>query len=162
MLPILATAIQNLGLDRGSLPQIDLPMRFEKIESTPTALHADNVLTQSQMLLACYKTLEEIQPADPSTVQMQKVFNEDIDETRKAFQAAKAVTMNQLTARLTKKHEPVPEGMQLTKVERHLGEKVLKYGKEQDQNRVKAAGPEFGALLYNFGKVVGKLQNLVD
>ena len=162
MLPILATGIQNLDLDGGSAPQIDLPMCFEKIESTPAAQEADEVLTKSQILLACYQTLEETQPAAPSTVQMRDVFSKDKEETMKAFQAARAMTLNQLSARLAEKAVHVTEGNQLTEDERQLARQVLKRGKGQDYSQVKTAGPGFGALMYNFGKVVGKMQNLVD
>lgn len=162
MLPILASAIQDLDLTADRPPEIEHPLVLEATEETPAALKASEVLMKSQVLIASYDVLKETHPSAPSTTQMVNTFNKDKEETMKAFQAAKKMTMNQLKMRLADKMGETSERFVLTDDEHHLARRIMKGGKGQGQSPGKASGAGLGPLLYDFGKVVGKMQNLVQ
>jgi len=161
MLPVLASAIQNIDLDNDSASEFQRPMVFEAPDETPVALKASEVLINSKILLESYDTLRNTRPAVPSTIQMVNTFAKDKEETVRAFQAAKKITMNQLKMRLANKPGETPELFELTDDGHHLARGIMARGKVQGQLSRKVSDNSIGPLLYEFGKVVGKLQSLV-
>jgi len=160
MLPILATAIQNLELSSDP-PPIDLPIVLEATEDSPAALKASEVLIQSEVLIKSYELLKECHPAAPSTAQMANTFAKDREETMRAFQAARKLMLNQLKVKLASKMGEVAEPFVLTDDEHHLARRIIHRGKDREQSPRKTFGPGIGALLYDFEKVMAKMQNLV-
>lgn len=162
MLPVLASAIQDLDFTRDPRPEIDLPMVLEATEETPATIKASEVLMKSQVLLASYDILKETHPAAPSTTPMETTFAKDKEETMKAFEAARKMTMNQLKVKLADKVEEVAEPFDLADDEYRLGRRIIGRGKSHGQSPRTTRGAGIGPLLYDFGKVVGKMQNLVQ
>lgn len=162
MLPVLASAILNLDLRSDPQPDFDVPMVLEAIEETSAALKASEVLMKSQVLIASYDILKETHPPAPSTTQMVNTFARDKEETMKAFQAAKKLTMNQLKMKLANKMGEDTEPFVLTDDEHHLARRIMHRGKGQAQGSRETSGVGIGPLLYDFGKVMDKMQNLVQ
>lgn len=94
-----------------------------------------------------------------STSGVRETFETDRDETMKAFESAKKMTINQLQAGLADKTEDMRDRYNLDDDEYHLARKVLARGKGGKLNNTSM---KIGSLLYDFGKIVGKLQNMAD
>jgi len=162
MLPTLASAILNLDLRSDPQPDFHVPIVLEAVEETSAALKASEVLMKSQILIASYDVLKESHTTAPSTTQMVNTFARDKRETMKAFQAAKKLTMNQLKMKLANKMGEATEPFVMNDDEYHLARRIIHRGKGQAQGSKETSGVGIGPLLHDFGKVVGKMQDLVQ
>lgn len=159
MLPILDGALKDLSLQpnmlSGEVVVITTKPKFE-----PAALQkAKDAVNSCTELIACYKKAKSIPAITSSTSRVRDTFETDKGETMRAFESAKKMTINQLQAGFADKAEDARDRYDLDDNEQHLARKVLLRGTGSSPVKIPK---NIGPLLYDFGKIVGKMQNMID
>lgn len=160
MLPVLAVALQGLEFQSDKTSENGQVLTVNSEVELTILQEANDILDACSGLLDCYNTTAPIPPVESRTSDIRNTFETDKDETMRAFQSAKRVTINQLQAGIADKTEEPAEQFVLDDEEYHLARKVL--ARKGDTNSPVKGSTKMGSLLYDFGKVVGKMQRIVD
>lgn len=161
MLPVLASVIQDLDLSTVSLTKVELPLVLEPISTTPVAAKASEVMAHCEQLLACYDSRLKQSCAASDVAKMRDTFSRDKDETIKAFEASKKLVINQLQVWLEGRNADAKQRFALSVEEQHLAKKIMDGDRQSGKNR-EGTSTRIGSLIYNFGKVVSKMQDLAE
>lgn len=159
MLPILALTLQDLNSPSNAALKAEEILTIKSEVDLTILQEATDILESCSGLITCYNTTASIPPIESRTSLTRKKFETDRDETMRAFESAKRVTINQLQSGIADKTEEPREQFDLNDEEWHLARKVLTCGKRGSPVKKSTT---MGALLYDFGKIVGKIQKMVD
>lgn len=160
MLPILAVALQNLDVRPNETSETEQNLTIRADVDFTIFQEANEMLDACSGLLECYNTTASIPPIESRTSQIRETFQTDKNETMRAIQSAKRVTINQLQAGIADKTEEPAEHFDLDDEEYHLARKVLT---RRGSASSPAKGPtKIGSLLYDFGKIVGRMRKMAD
>lgn len=159
MLPILTAALQDLDLQPTSAEDGSGSLNHELVDGPFILRNAKYALGVSSELMACYKMVARIASVDSNASDTKSTFETDKNETMRAFESAKKMTINELQSRLANKTGEASPPFELDNREHHLARTVLSRGKGDDSSK---QSTNLGPLLYNVGKTIERMQNLVD
>lgn len=159
MLPILTGALTE------STPESEAATHGKEVLSVEYQLEstllrdAISTVNSCSELIACYRKALAIPLMTSTTLPIRTTLEGDRDETMRAFGSAKKMTINRLQAGLADKIDDLPDEYVLSDDEYHLARKVLVHEKgstaAEDVSNI-------GTLLHDFGKVMGRLQDVAD
>ena len=132
------------------------------IDDAPVFAKVSETLLRSEVLLKTYEGLCKAPDADRGGTATRIVFGKDKVQTLKAFEASKKMIINDLQAKLADKTGEVGDTHALNEQELHLARKILGRTKTQVQPDRAEDGTGIGLLIHDFGKMVGRLQSLIE
>lgn len=162
MLGLLASLTTGLVLTPGEDMVLPGPLELEAPEPSAAMQKANELIKNCEALIKCYQSLCGTSDTMPPDSRIREVFLKDQQETKRAFEASKKMAINQLQARFADKTGQVEDRFTLDETEILLANRVMGYGKPDKHAEEDQEAEGMGTLLYGFGKVIGKMQALIE